>query len=137
MGSTGDGYLNFALEYPRYYEVLFTGTKLLNDTPDDAAAQGRAVAQLWDDRVREATGARVLTLGDPGAIGMTSWAHAHGLNSFYLKGMLPMTEQEFRALYRDSTVRMFIGLGAKQFAYQLDQRDRMPARDTASAKDRM
>ena len=137
MGSTGDGYLNFALEYPRYYEVLFTGTKLLNDTPDDAADQGRAVAQFWNDRVREATGARILTLGDLGAIGMTSWAHAHGLNSFYLKGMLPMTEQEVRALYRDSTVRMFIGLGAKQFAYQLDPRDRMPACDTSSAKDRM
>jgi len=95
VGSTGDGYLHFALEYPRYYEVLFTGTKPLNDTPDHAAAQGRAVAQLWDDRVREATGARILTLGDPGAIGMTSWAHVHGLNSFYLKGMLPITEQEF------------------------------------------
>ena len=59
----------------------------------------------------------------------------HGLISLYLSGMLPVAEQEFRALYRDSTVRMFIGLGAKQFAYQLDQRDRIPARDTASAKD--
>lgn len=120
---------------PGTTEVLVTGTKLLNDTPDDAAAQGRAVAQSWNDRVREAIGARILALGDLGAIGMTSWAHAHGLNSFYMKGMLSMTEQELRALYRDFTVRMLIGLGAKQFAYQLDQRDRMPARDTASAKD--
>tara|TARA_B100001123_G_scaffold378888_1_gene447326 strand:+ start:3275 stop:3541 length:267 start_codon:yes stop_codon:yes gene_type:complete len=78
---------------PGTNEVLFTGTKLLNDTPDDAAAQGRTAAQLWDDRVREATGARILTLGDPGEIGMTFWAHVHGLNSFYLKGMLPITEQ--------------------------------------------
>ena len=46
MGSTGDGYLDFALEYPRYYEVLFTGTKFLNYTPGDVAAQGRTVAQF-------------------------------------------------------------------------------------------
>ena len=132
----GEGYLDFALEHPRYYEVLFSGTELLNDTPEDVAAQGCAVAQFWNDRVREAMGARILAPGDPGAIGMTSWAHAHGLISLYLKGMLPVAEHEFRALYRDSAARMFVGLGAKQFADQLEQRGGMPARATASAKDR-
>ena len=133
----GDGYLDFALEYPRYYEVMFTGTEILNDVPEDLSAQGYAVAQFWNDRVREAIGARILALGDPGAIGMTSWAHAHGLISLYLKGMLPVVEQEFRVLYRDSVDRMFIGLGAKQYADQLEQHGVMTVRATSSAKDRM
>ena len=77
-------------------------------------------------------GANILASGDPEAIGMTSWAHAHGLISLYLKGMLPVGEQEFRALYRNSVARMFIGLGAKQFADQLVRRGTMPARATAS-----
>lgn len=128
----GEGYLDFALDHPRYYEVLFSGTELLNDIPADVAAQGCAVAQFWNDRVREAMGANILASGDPEAIGMTSWAHAHGLISLYLKGMLPVGEQEFRALYRNSVARMFIGLGAKQFADQLVRRGTMPARATAS-----
>jgi len=51
--------------------------------------------------------------------------------------MFPVAAQELRSLYRDSITRMFIGLGAKQFADQLEQRGGMPARATASAKDRM
>ena len=131
----GEGYLEFALDHPRYYEVLFSGTELLNDIPEDVAAQGCAVAQFWNDRVREAMGADILASGDPGAIGMTSWAHAHGLISLYLKGMLPVGKQEFRALYRDSVARMFIGLGTKQFKDQLEQRGMMPTQATASAKE--
>ena len=126
----GDGYLDFALEYPRYYEVLFMGANLLglDEVPEEVLAQGCAVGQFWNDRVRETIEVGMLEKGDPEAIGITLWAHTHGLISLYLKGMLDLEESEFRALYLQSCSRMFIGAGTREFASRLvEAKDKAPA----------
>ena len=112
----GDGFLDFALEHPRYYEVLFMGVELLavEAVRAETADQGCAVGQFWNDRVREAIGAGMLREGDPQAIGVTLWAHAHGLISLHLKGMLPIDEGAFRTLFKQSSARMLQGLGGPQ-----------------------
>lgn len=117
----GDQFLCFALEHPRYYEVLFTGVELLrlNGVRAEVTDQGCAVGQFWNDRVREMIAAGLLEEGDPDAIGMTLWAHAHGLISLYLKGMLAVDEVQIRALYRQSSARMLRGLATRRFAQQL------------------
>ena len=117
----GDGYLEFALRHPRYYEVLFMGLGMLSEdqVPKEVAAQGCAVGQFWNDRVRECVEAGLLRKGDPEAIGMSLWAHAHGLISLYLKGMLRVPEGEFRRLYRHSSARVLIGLGTKSYGERL------------------
>jgi AcrR family transcriptional regulator len=114
----GEGFLDFALEHPRYYEVLFMGVELLavEAVRAETAEQGCAVGQFWNDRVREAIEAGLLRDGDPQAIGMTLWAHAHGLVSLYLKGMLPVQEEQFRALIKSSGARLMNGLGTREFA---------------------
>jgi AcrR family transcriptional regulator len=124
----GDGFLDFALEHPRYYEVLFMGVELLavEAVRKETAEQGCAVGQFWNDRVREAIGAGMLAEGDPEAIGMTLWAHAHGLVSLYLKGMLPIDEAAFRALVHSSSVRVMKGVGTREFAARLAEVARGP-----------
>ncbi|MSR36623.1 MAG: TetR/AcrR family transcriptional regulator [Gemmatimonadetes bacterium] len=114
----GDGFLDFALEHPRYYEVLFMGVELLavEAVRAETAEQGCAVGQFWNDRVREAIEAGLLRDGDPQSIGMTLWAHAHGLVSLYLKGMLPVEEGQFRALIKGSGARLMNGLGTRELA---------------------
>src|SRR5688572_1875074 len=114
----GEEFLAFALEHPRYYEVLFMGVELLrlDGVRAEVTDQGCAVGQFWNDRVREMIAAGMLKAGDAQSIGMTLWAHAHGLISLYLKGMLPVGEDEFRMIYRHSAARMFIGLGKEGFA---------------------
>jgi AcrR family transcriptional regulator len=114
----GQGFLDFALEHPRYYEVLFMGVELLavEAVRKETAEQGCAVGQFWNDRVREAIGAGMLRDMDPEKIGVTLWAHAHGLVSLYLKGMVPVDEAQFRALYRESCIRTLVGLGTKEYA---------------------
>ena len=116
-----DGYLEFALRHPRYYEVLFMGWGMPSEDqgPAEVVAQGRAVGQFWNDRVRECVEAELLREGDGEVIGMTLWAHAHGLISLYLKGMLRMSEREFRRLHRTSSVRVLIGLGADSHGARL------------------
>ena len=116
-----DGYLEFALRHPRYYEVLFTGLGTLGEdqVPKEVAAQGCAVGQFWNDRVRECIEAGLLREGEGEAIGMTLWGHAHGLISLYLKGMLQMSETEFRSLHRRSSARVLIGLGTESYGKRL------------------
>ena len=117
----GEGYLEFALRHPRYYEVLFMGVELLrvDDVPEEITAQGCAVGQFWNDRVRECIEAGLLREGDPEAIGMSLWSHAHGLISLYLKGMLPIGEDALRLLYRTSSARVLMGLGTAAYAERL------------------
>jgi hypothetical protein len=63
------------------------------------------------DRVRESMGVGLLRECDPEGLGVTLWAHAHGLISLYLRGSLEMSEAEFRALYRSSGLRILQGVG--------------------------
>jgi AcrR family transcriptional regulator len=120
----GEGYLEFALRHPRYYEVLFMGVELLrvDDVPEEITQQGCAVGMFWNDRVRECIEAGLLREGDPEGIGMALWSHAHGLISLYLKGMLPIAEEEMRALYRASGARVLTGLGTEAYAERLRER---------------
>jgi AcrR family transcriptional regulator len=124
----GQGFLDFALEHPRYYEVLFMGVELLSveAVRAEIAEQGCAVGQFWNDRVRETIDAGLLAEGDPEAIGMTLWAHAHGLVSLYLKGMLPLDEAAFRVLVKSSSARLMKGLGTNAFAARLTETAAVP-----------
>ena len=112
----GSSFVDFALEHPRYYEVLFMGVDLLSleGVKSLAAEQGCATGQFWNDRVREAIEAGLLEPGDPQAIGLTLWAHGHGLISLYLKGMLPVDQVAFRELMKASGERVMKGLGNRE-----------------------
>ena len=124
----GEGFLDFALQHPRYYEVLFMGVELLavEAVRAETAEQGCAVGQFWNDRVREAVDAGLLAEADPEAVGMTLWAHAHGLVSLYLKGMLAMDERAFRELVKSSSTRVMTGLGTRAFAARLAEPATVP-----------
>jgi AcrR family transcriptional regulator len=117
----GRGHVEFALDHPRYYEVLFMGVELLSleSVRAEAIEHGRPVAQFWNDRVREMVETGKLTAGDPHEIGLTLWAHSHGLISLMLKGMLPCDRDTFFALYEQSSARVMQGLGTKEFAQTL------------------
>ena len=130
----GERFLDFALEHPRYYEVLFMGVDLLSLDREtgEVADQGCALGQFWCDRLREAKDAGLLADHDPQASGVTLWAHSHGLIALYLKGMLPMSERQFRDLYRASNARVMQGLGPRHHAGRPDARA-APAMSTTEA----
>ena len=126
----GQGYLDFALESPRLYDMLFASPDHLGWVafPDELETQACAIGQFWNDRVRECIGASMLRDGDPGAISVTLWAHAHGLVSLYLRGMLGVDEQGFRDLFRSSTRRLLAGLSTPEFALGQSIEDAEPPR---------
>jgi AcrR family transcriptional regulator len=121
----GQGHVEFALDHRRYYEVLFMGVELLSleEVRAEAIEQGRPVAQFWNDRVREMIDAGKLVPGDPHQIGLTFWAHSHGLISLMLKGMLCADDRAtFVALYDQSSARLMQGLATKEYAQTLTDR---------------
>ena len=113
----GRGYLEFAMDHPRLYEALFASPELagLGELPDEIEAQGAAIGQFWNDRIRECMDAGILRKADPCEIGLTLWAHAHGLISLRTRGLLggpdEITDERFRDIYRASALRVLGGMG--------------------------
>lgn len=130
----GEGYLSFALENARMYEVLYAFPDLMGmeTVPAEVVAQACAIGQFWNDRVRECMDAEILRSRGPDEVGQTLWAHAHGLISLYLHGMMPVEEAEFREMYRASTHRLMVGLATPRYAERLMERRRESMRDPAS-----
>lgn len=113
----GEGYLTFAIENPRLYNAIFVSPHLvgLAEIPDEIAAQGCAIGRFWNDRIRECMDAGLLRREDPEQVGLTLWAHAHGMVSLYTRRLLaPGSDVDpdvFRTMYRDSVRRLFEGIG--------------------------
>jgi len=112
----GEGYLDFALDHPRFYEMIHAPLEALGieEVPEDIQAEACAVGQFWHDRLRECMDEGLIRAGDPESIGLTMWSHAHGLVSLYLRGMLgDMDEELFRETYRASARRLMAGFATE------------------------
>lgn len=118
----GRAYLEFALDQPRLYQVLYAAPDVLStgELPEETAAHACAIGQFWNDRVRECVDAGLLR-GDvtPEEVSVTLWAHAHGLLSLHLVGMLDDDAEAFRATYGASSRRVLQGLATPGFAAAL------------------
>ena len=114
----GDGYLAFALEHPRWYAIMFSGPERLGmeSIPDDIESMGCAIHQFWNDRVSECMRAGILEEGNSEDVGLTLWAHAHGLLQLFQQGRLNTDEAGFRRLVEESSSRLFLGLLTDEFA---------------------
>jgi AcrR family transcriptional regulator len=121
----GEGYLDFALQHPRWYDIIFTGPELLGmeTLPPDIEAMGCAIHQFWVDRVRECMDAGVLKPSDPLQTSLTMWAHAHGMVQLYHQGSLQVDEPGFRGLFEDSCARLMAGVATEAFAVELVERN--------------
>jgi AcrR family transcriptional regulator len=121
FSGAADGYLDFALEHPRWHAILCFGPEQLGmaELPADIEAMSCARHQFWIDRVRECMDAGILKGGDPAQISLTMWAHAHGLLQFHRQGHLRLDETEFRALFHESGARLMCGMATEAFASEL------------------
>ncbi|MFB6240018.1 MAG: TetR/AcrR family transcriptional regulator [Gemmatimonadota bacterium] len=121
----GEGYLDFALEQPRLYQIVYASRDVLGmeRLPEEAREQACAIGQFWDDRVREVMAAGTLEERDPTEVSLTLWSHAHGLIALYLRGLIEVDEEEFRDLYADSTRRVLRGLATDRGRADLSESD--------------
>ena len=119
----GEGYLDFALEHPCWYKIMFSSPERLGmkELPDDIEAMGWGVHQFWIDRVRECMQVGLLKEADPLQTALTMWAHAHGMILLYHQGFFPMDREEFQSLFEKSGARMMSGFATSSFVGQLEE----------------
>ncbi len=124
----GEGYLDFALKHPRWYQMVFISPEQLGvtDVPEELEAQGCAIHQFWVDRLRECMEAGLLRDDDPERVGMTMWAHSHGLITLYQNGHLDLTPEEFRLVLQESGQRMLKGIATEAYVRELEARADAP-----------
>lgn len=117
----GESYLDFALENPRLYDVLYAPPDQMGweRLPSEVESQACAVGQFWNDRVRECMDSGILRKADPEDTSVALWGHAHGLITLYLRGVLRMDEASFRKLYMNSSSRVMAGLATPEFSAEL------------------
>ncbi len=113
----GEGCLSFALEHPRYYEILYSYVELLglDGVPVELQEVCNAMDQFWHDRVRECVDEGLLKPEETAVIGQTFWGLSHGLISLYHQKMLRLTDEEFRQMYVRSMGHLLGGVGTEQW----------------------
>jgi AcrR family transcriptional regulator len=129
----GEGYLDFALEHPRWYAIMFSGPERLGmeALPDDIEAMGCAIHQFWIDRVGECMRAGIFPEGDPLDVSLTMWAHAHGMVHLFHQRRLGTDDPEaFRALCAASSARLMAGIASDEWAPAFRAEAKQSARET-------
>lgn len=108
LKQAGIGYLNFALENPAYYNLLFIAPQvwLTPKLPERVRQRSQATFGFLIERLQEA-GAADHKSRDAAR---TVWALTHGLVSLYLVGKLDVSEAEFRELFAKSMKFLFVGI---------------------------
>jgi len=134
LRKAGEGYLEFALEHRRWYQMVYIAPESLGQEtlPEDIETLGCAIHQFWVDRLRECMDEGLLCPTDPTEVGLTLWAHAHGLIRLYHTGHFQMDEEQFRAIYRASGARIMMGIATEAYRTEIARRVEELAASTGS-----
>jgi AcrR family transcriptional regulator len=108
-----EGYLDFALAEPRYFDFAFLTPshdidRLADELAKPHAATFRIAIDVVADCIRDGTFAE----SDPLEAGILLWAEAHGLVTLFRTGRFGDDETMFRQIYRRLIHRVIEGLRA-------------------------
>lgn len=110
---TASAYIDFALDHPRDYEVMFMrpGVPGVRRYPEDFDAGESPGFQLVQGRVEECMEAGLLREEDPLRTTFLLWAAVHGLVSLRLAGRFPGPAERFRTVAMERMGRLVEALG--------------------------
>ncbi len=112
---SGMAYLEFALDHPSYYRILFMSSREdvgLERLCEESSENFAPTFQYLVDRVRDCMSEGVLRAGEAEATALIIWAGCHGLIALRLASHLPRLDAEqFRELYKSSNSSLLRGLG--------------------------
>jgi len=112
--AAGMGYVDFALEHPEYYRIMFMAPKEhlgLQKLSERAAEDFAPTFQFLVDRVRECMSCGDLAQDDAEKVSAMIWANCHGLCSLRLADHFDMiSEDMFRQMFEQSITTQLMGL---------------------------
>ncbi|MFN3385928.1 MAG: TetR/AcrR family transcriptional regulator [Candidatus Thermochlorobacter sp.] len=106
-------YLSFAIEQPKYYEVIFLNPHQYfqsSTIPESVRAHSRTTFQILENVVQICLDAGLFKPGDATGIAYTIWTHAHGAVALRLTGLAPQNNDEFSTFYFYSFQNLLRGL---------------------------
>jgi len=107
----GEIYMDYALEYPRLFELMFLKPRAgARQFPADFEAGESPTANLMADVLREGMSSGWLKKDDIWEIVFEMGALSHGLILLYLAGRTGLTPARFRELYRRAFRRYIRGI---------------------------
>ena len=89
----GRGYVQFALQWPEHFSVMFDHCQNLDAYPDHAASAQRAF-QVLLDHVARAQRSGQLPAGDANPLAITCWSMVHGIAKLAISGLLPFESRD-------------------------------------------
>ena len=105
-----DGYFDFAMEQPKFFELAFL-IPAHAEVPLDLNHPKLATFRQAVEQVAACMKQGELRRDDPLQTAITLWAEAHGLVCLYRVGRFPQQNREgFRQLYRGAVDRVIAGL---------------------------
>lgn len=112
---TGIGYLDFALDHPNYYRLMFMSPLEdfdLEQLQEQSSEDFAATFQFLIDRVRECMDTGVLMCANPRDVATMIWATSHGVVSLQLADHFGgISDSDFRCLYLRTVTALLQGLG--------------------------
>jgi len=110
---SGLSYIDFALNYPSYYRVMF-GTRIENSYfSDDLKPESIPVFKLLRDIIIASQEKGLLKDGDPHEMAMAAWSIVHGFAMLRIDHHIPdqqMNKKKLRELQRTVVLTLFSGL---------------------------
>jgi len=89
----GCGYVQFALQWPDHFSIMFDSALNLRAYPDYAASGQRAF-QILLDRTVVAQEQDQLPAGDPVPLALTAWSLVHGIAKLEVAKRLPLNSDD-------------------------------------------
>jgi AcrR family transcriptional regulator len=86
----GRGYIQFALQYPQHFQVMFDLPSSLDQNPDYARTGDEAFETLLGF-IAECQKANVLSPGDPKPLAFMAWSMVHGIAKLASSSHLPLS----------------------------------------------
>jgi len=90
---SGRGYVQFALQWPEHFSVMFDDSEALSAYPEYAAS-GRRAFQVLLDYIAAAQKAGQLPPVETGVLALTAWAMVHGIAKLAVSRRLPFGSRE-------------------------------------------
>lgn len=108
-----DGYVDFALAYPQYYDFMFLLPRTdVRRYPEDFRRRESDSFNILSDLVSETIESGEFRQDDALETSLTIWSHVHGFVSLYRCGRFGDHPVRFRRSFRRSLHRLFDGLAS-------------------------
>lgn len=104
-----DGYLEFALEQPRFFDLAFLVRGPATRISEELERHNRATFKFAIEQVAACMEMGLLRRGDPIETAVLVWSTAHGLVVLYKMNRLEGDEQAFRRMFRGAMKHMLEG----------------------------